>query len=204
LWHGVRGRAAVIACVIVVDAICVSAGNNRQRAEWMRYVNARWGFCVDYPAQWRATKLTDGSGVMLYPYPGADLKNGPYISINGLRDQPDVDNANVVLDDSPPLDLDGNFNRALDSLRQYDHASDIRVLEKRAFQFQGFAALSTSIQYRATPNGTDVANETLWINREYIIFTATLFGRPQQVRKLEPVYHDIVRHRFKLDCGATK
>jgi hypothetical protein len=83
---------------------------------WTHYRDARWGFCVDYPANWKASELPDGSGVTLYAYPGSDSSNGPYISISGLPDQPDVDNANIVLDDSPPLNLEGNFSRALDSL----------------------------------------------------------------------------------------
>lgn len=203
---GRRGKvcAAICACAIVLAAGATGANRGPQSASWTRYTNTRWGFCVDYPSRWNARVLTDGSGVTLYPYSGEDSSNGPYISITGLPDQPDVDNANIVLDDSPPLNLTGNFSRALDGLREYDHASDIRVLGKRTLQFQGFDALSTSIRYRMAPDGTEVANETLWINREYIIFTATLLASPQHVRDLEPAYQEIMQRRFKLDCGATK
>jgi hypothetical protein len=49
--------------------------------------------------------------------------------------------------DSPPLDLKGNFAGMLQNLRECGHASDIRVVAKRAFEFQGFDALRTSILY---------------------------------------------------------
>jgi hypothetical protein len=153
------------------------------------------------PARWKAIALTDGSGVTLHPDAAADPGSGPYISISGLPDQPDVDNANIVLDDSPPLSLKGNFSRALESLREYDRASDIRVLEKRTLEFQGFDALNTSIRYRRAANSTELADDTLWINKEYIIFTAALIGRPRQVHELEPIYQEIVKHRFRLECN---
>lgn len=203
-WERSRFHAAVIACAIAVGAAGASAGNNQRRAEWTHYRNARWAFCVDYPAGWKATVLTDGSGVTLHPDPEADPGSRPYISISGLPDQPDVDNANVVLDDSPPLNLEGNFARSMESLREYERASDIRVLEKRKLEFQGFDALSTSIRYRTPGNGGELADETPWINKEYIIFTLTLLGRPRQVRELKPIYRDILRHRFNLECGAGR
>ena len=195
-----RLRGSMLACAIALGA-GFSAANQGPRVEWTHYANARWGFCVDYPSGWKAIALTDGSGVTLHPYAAADRGGGPYISISGLPDQPPVDNANIVLDDSPPLNLAGNFSRALDSLKQYDHASHIHVLEKRPLQFEGFDALSTSIRYRTATHGTDVANKTLWINKEYIIFTATLLGAPQEVHELEPMYHEIVKHRFRLECS---
>jgi hypothetical protein len=202
-YRRVKARGWILGCAIVLAA-GLSAANGRQRAAWTHYKNARWGFCVDYPAQWEAKELTDGSGVTLYPDRDADTSGGPYISVSGLPDQPDIDNANIVLDDSPPLNLDGNFTRALDSLREYDHASDIRVLAKRTLEFQGYDALRTSIRYRTAPKGRELADETFWINKEYIIFTATLLGPPAQVRKLESVYRDMVMHRFQLVCAAAR
>ncbi|MGH9738919.1 MAG: hypothetical protein ACRD4X_10070 [Candidatus Acidiferrales bacterium] len=202
--HGTRGKAGgfILACAIMFAA-SISAGNNRQPDEWTHYVNARWGFCVDYPASWRASEATDKLGVTLYPRPGESSRHGPYVSISGIPDQPDVDNANIVLDDSPPLDLEGNLTRRLSSLREYDHASDIRVLEKRKLAFQGYDALSTKFQYLEGPGASPWLSDTLWINKEYIIFTASLFGRPEQVRELEPAYQDMVKHRFRLVCELS-
>ncbi|MGH9689468.1 MAG: hypothetical protein ACRD5K_20580, partial [Candidatus Acidiferrales bacterium] len=193
----------ILACAIAFGA-GVSAGNNHHREKWTRYVNARWGFCVDYPKDWKAEFGTDGSGIELHPYPAQDPSKATYISIGGLPDQPDVDNANIVLDDSPPLDLEGNLTRTLEGLREYNHASGIRVLQKRQLGFHGYNALSTKIGYRTPPNDTEWIDETLWINKEYIIFTATLLGQPEQVRRLEPVYRDIITHRFQLVCPARR
>lgn len=201
-------HAAVMAFVVVVGALGVSAAKNQPQVDWTHYVNARWGFCVDYPAQWKANVLGDGSGVRLYPDTSADPNRGPSVSISALPDQPDVDNANIVLDDSPPLDLEGNFARTLENVRMYDHASNVRVLEKRRLEFQGFEALKTKFVYwvgaRHRAGAVEWADETLWINKEYIIFTATLFGQPNEVRGLEPDYRDIVTHRFRLVCPAAR
>ncbi len=194
---------AIFALVIVLGTAAMSATGQPRSAEWTHYRNGRWAFCVDYPAQWEANELKDGSGVMLYPDRNADPDSGPYVSISAVLDQPDFDNSGVVFDDSPPPNLEGNFARMLQNLRVYDHASDIRVLEKRALEFQNFDALRTSIGYR-TVNGADLADETLWINREYVIVTATLLGQPDRVRKLESVYRDIVMHRFQLVCPAKR
>jgi hypothetical protein len=197
----VRGR--ILGCAIVLAA-GLSVANGSQRAGWTHYKNARWGFCVEYPATWKASVLADGSGVMLYPSAAAKENSGPYVSISAVLDQPDFDNAGVVFDDSPPLDLKGNFARMLQNLRVYDHASDIRVLEKGTLEFQGYDALRTSIRYRAAPNGAELADDTFWINREYVIFTAILLGQPEQVREFEPVYREIVKHRFQLVCGGKQ
>lgn len=197
-------RGAILACAIIVGATlpAAQARQRAKRANWTRYTSTRWGFCVDYPAAWKASEPKDGSGVILYPRARADARNGPYISISGVPDQPqDSDNANIVFDDSPPLDLEGNLARSLDSLREYDHASQIRVLEKRKLEFQGYEALRTKVEYREGPDAAPRSSETLWINKEYIIFTASLFGRPEQVRELEPAYRDIVKHRFRLVCS---
>lgn len=201
-------HAALMAFVVVAGAAGVSASKNHPQARWTHYVNARWGFCVDYPARWKAHVLEDGSGVRLYRDKSADPSRGPSLSISALPDQPDVDNANIVLDDSPPLDLEGNFARTLESLRKYGHALDIRVLEKRQLEFQGYAALKTKFVYQAgarhQPAAAQWVDETLWVNKEYIIFTATLSGQSDKVRRLEPVYRDIVMHRFQLVCPAGR
>jgi hypothetical protein len=203
-------HAVLIACAIALSYAGVSARGPVKAPKWTHYVNARWGFCVDYPAVWKASEPKDGSCIDLYPYPGENSGSTTYISISGVPDQPDIGNANIVLDDSPPLDLEGNFARTIESLREYDHASDIRVLEKRKLEFQGYDALRTKFLYRnraisqAGAGVTQWANETLWINKEYVIFTATLFGQPDQVRRLEPVYRDIVMHRFHLVCPAKR
>lgn len=190
--------------LIAICVVGVAAGNQWPRAAWTHYVNARWGFCVDYPAAWRASEQSDGSGVTLYPKNGADSKSDSYISIAGVPDQPDFDNANVVLDDSPPMDLEGNVTRVLGNLREYGHATDIRVFEKRKLTFQGYGALSTKYQYRNGRDGSLWLSDTLWINKEYIIITASLLGRPGEVRDLEPLYQDIVKHRFRLECGGKR
>lgn len=206
-WAALLASATVLACVLVAGAAGVSAGKNRPQAGWTHYVNARWGFCVDYPARWKDSVLKDGSGVTLYPDAGSGPSSGPSMSISALPDLPDVDNANIVLDDSPVLDLEGNFARTLDNLRQYGHASDIRVLEKRRLEFQGYDALRTKFVYQAGGDqaaATQWADETFWINKEYVIFTAILFGHPDEVRRLEPVYRDIVMHRFQLACAAKR
>ncbi|MGA9884660.1 MAG: hypothetical protein WBQ34_13160 [Candidatus Acidiferrales bacterium] len=200
---GAKAGVFILACAIAFGA-GVSTGRTHHREKWTHYVNARWGFCVDYPAAWKATEAADKSGVTLHPRPGENSSHGPYISVTGVSDQPDVDNANIVLDDSPPLDLEGNFARSLGSLREYDHASDIRVLENRKLEFQGYAALSTKFQYRDDPDATLRSSDIFWINKEYIIFTATLLGQPEQVRRLEPVYRDIITHRFQLVCPARR
>jgi hypothetical protein len=99
------------------------------------------------------------------------------------------------------------FARTLDNLREYGHASDIRVLEKRRLEFQGYDALKTKFVYQTGGDqaaATQWADETFWINKEYVIFTAVLFGQPDQVRRLEAVYQDIVTHRFQLDCPAKR
>jgi hypothetical protein len=45
----------------------VSAAGNEERA-WKIYTNARFGFSVHYPEQWRlGNPLPDGTGVTLYP-----------------------------------------------------------------------------------------------------------------------------------------
>lgn len=206
-----RGRpgvcAAILACLIVAGASGVSAGTHRRKAGWTHYANARWGFCVDYPARWKASALKDGSGVTLYPDPGAGSSSGPSISISALPDLPDVDNANIVLDDSPVLDLEGNFARTLENLRRYGHASDIRVLGKRRLEFQGYDALRTKFVYQTggdRAGATRWADETFWINKEYVIFSAILFGHPDEIRRLAPVYRDIVMHRFQLVCPAKR
>lgn len=199
-----RLASLMLACAIGLGAPTMAARNGPDRQEWTHYKNARWGFCVDYPAAWRASEPSDGSGVTLYPKNGADSKSDPYISITGVPDQPDFDNSNVVLDDSPPMDLEGNLARVLGNLRDYDHASDIRVLEKRKLTFQGFDALSTNVRYRTSTSGGDWTDETLWINDEYIIFAATVFGRPDEVSKLEPVYQEIVKRRFRLECNEKR
>jgi hypothetical protein len=208
LFRGrLRVHAAILACLIASGSAGVSAGTHRREAGWTHYANARWGFCVDYPARWKASVLKDGSGVTLYPDTSADPSSGPSVSISALPDLPDVDNANIVLDDSPVLDLDGNFARTLDNLREYGHASDIRVLEKRRLEFQGYDALKTKFVYQTGGDqaaATQWADETFWINKEYVIFTAVLFGQPDQVRRFEPVYQDIVTHRFQLDCPAKR
>jgi hypothetical protein len=193
-----------LVCAIALSVATVAVGNRPNRRHWSHYANARWKFCVDYPSAWTATELQDGSGITLYPHADADSSSSPYLSISGVPDQPDVDNANIVFDDSPPLDLDGNFTRSLESLREYGHASGIRVLEKRPLKFQGFDALRTRIRYRTASNGEQLADDTFWINREYVIFTAVLFGTPRQVRALEPVYRDIVMQRFQLVCSAKR
>lgn len=205
-WTGVNTLAAVLFCALVLGTCGLSPANNRSQPQpaWTRYVNARWGFCVEYPTQWRAIPLSDGSGVTLYPRPSSDPASGPYLSISGLPDQPDIDNANIVLDDSPPPDLEGNFARSLENLRQYDHASEIRVLSKRKLGFQGYPALRTKFQYRTGTDEAPWAEETLWINKEYTIFTATLFGHQDELRRLNPVYEEILRHRFHLVCAANK
>ena len=164
-------------------------------------MNARWGFCVDYPGSWKASEPPDGSGIDVYPYATEKPSSATYISIRGLPDQPTIDNANVVLDDSPPLNLEGKFTRTLGSLREYDHASDMRVIEKGKLEFQGYDARKTKLEYRGGPNATLWSSETLWVNNRYIIFTASLFGRPEQIRDLDPVYQDILKHRFQLVCG---
>ena len=203
-----RAYAAILVWLFVAGAAGASAGTHRRQAGWTHYANARWGFCVDYPARWKAKALTDGSGVTLYPDTSADASSGPSVSISALPDLPDVDNANIVLDDSPVLDLEGNFARTLDNLREYGHASDIRVLEKRRLEFQGYDALRTKFVYQAgsgdQAGATRWADETFWVNKEYVIFSAVLFGRPDQVRRLEPVYRDIVMHRFQLVCPAGR
>ena len=193
-----------LVCAVALVTCGASSGNNRPAAAWTHYVNSRWGFCVDYPTPWKASPLTDGSGVTLYPPASTDPNRGPYISIGGLPDQPDIGNANIVLDDSPPLDLEGNFARTLETLHEYDHASEIRVLQKRKLQFQEYPALRTKFQYRTAPDGSQWLDESLWINKEYIIFTARIFGPPDEVRSLEPVYQEIVNHRFRLVCGTSK
>ncbi len=198
-----KAHGLILACAVAVGG-GFSVAKTGQLPGWTHYVNARWGFCIDYPSGWKGSEAKDGSGVMLYPYPSRGPNSGPYISISGTPDQPDVDNANVVLDDSPPLDLEGNFRRALENLRKYDHASDIRVLERRTLEFQGYEALSTKFLYETGSNATQVADETLWINREYIIFTATLWGTPRQVDALKAAYREIVEHRFKLICGGKR
>jgi len=198
-----RGGLAVL-CAMVLGVATTGAGNRLNRKHWSHYRNTRWGFCVDYPADWKSSELQDGSGVTLYPRAHGNSTNGPYFSISGVPDQPDVDNANIVLDDSPPLDLDGNFARSLESLREYDHASDIRVLGNRRLKFQGFDALRTRIRYRTPPDRKELADDTFWVNKEYVIFTAILFGPSRQVRELEPVYRDIVMHRFQLVCPAGR
>lgn len=194
----------ILAFAIVLRATAISAGGTKQSAQWSHCRNARWGFCVDYPASWKASEAKDGSGIKLYPRANEKASSATYISIGGLPDQPDVGNANIVLDDSPPLDLEGNFMRALDGLREYDHATDIRVLEKRKLAFQGYGALSTKYEYRRGADATLWQSDTIWINKEYIIFTATLFGRPEELRNLEPVYQDIVKHHFRLVCAEAQ
>jgi hypothetical protein len=202
---GARVRAGALGCAIALASVAMAAGSKPGRSGWKHYVNARWGFCVDYPKEWKAKFGTDGSGIELHPFPAEDPGRATYISIGGLPDQPqDIDNANIVLDDSPPLDLEGNFARTLGALREYDHASAIRVLEKRKLEFQGYDALETKYLYEAGPSATEWQDQTLWINKEYIIFTASLIGRPEQVRRLEPIYREMVMHRFRLACPAKR
>jgi hypothetical protein len=195
---------SIFAFAVTLCASAISAGSAKRSAQWTRYANARWGFCVDYPASWKASEQADGSGVNLYPHPAEKSSGAAYISISGVPDQPDIDNANVVLDDSPPLDLEENLMRVLGNLREYDHASDIRVIDKRKLTFQSYQALSTKYQYRSGPGATPWLSDTLWINKEYVIFTASLLGRPEEVRELEPEYQEIVKHRFQLVCGGTR
>ena len=204
VWRSWNIRATTLSWAIMLGAACVSAGGNRRSNEWRHYGNARWGFCLDYPADWNADEAKDGFGASLHP-PASEHPGAAYISISAIPDEPqDLDNENVVLDDTPAPNLEQNFANELERLREYGHVSDIRVLEKRKLQFQGYEALRTKFYYRAEPNASRRSDETLWINKRYLIFAASLIGKPDEVRVLEPTYRQIVKHRLRLACGAGR
>lgn len=198
-------HVSMLVCAIALSCIGASDANGRSPTTWTRFANAQWGFCVEYPSTWKAEALADGSGVNLYPFPTEEPSDATSIEISGLPNQPrDMDNPLIVYDDSPPLTLQENFKRFVRSLREYDHASDIHVRRKREATFQGNPALDTTVQYIAPPDQAHWVQKTLWVNKdEAIIFTASLVGRPEQVRELDPIYNEVVHHRFQLACGPS-
>lgn len=199
-------HVSMLVCAIALSCTGALAGSGAARKPWAKFVNSRWSFCVEYPPTWKAVALTDGSGVNLYPFPKKDPNNATNIEISALPNQPrDMDNPLIVYDDSPPLTLQENFNLAVRSLREYDHASDTRVLRKREVTFHGYPALDTTVQYIAPPNEAHWVQKTLWVNKDdAVIFTASLVGSPAQVRDLDPIFKEIVHHRFRLVCGPRQ
>jgi hypothetical protein len=59
--------ASVMSADVTTQAIFATASENQDRA-WKGYTNARFGFSIRYPENWRlGNPLPDGVGVTLYP-----------------------------------------------------------------------------------------------------------------------------------------
>ena len=196
-------KVFVAACCPFVLS-CYSGAGQTSTNPWKNYRNARWGFCLDYPAGWKASLGTDGSGIGLVPPRGSGE-----VRIGGLPDQPQgLDNSATTSDElnhAPPMTLEQNFAASLSALREYEHASDIVVLKKRVLKFQGYGALDTTIQYRAGSEGASATwiERTTFIDKDQVIFTADLKASPGRFRQLEPMFNEITFHRLKLVCPDT-
>ena len=174
--------------------------NNDSR--FIHYRNARWGFCLKYPVTWKSIISRDNSGITLYPPSQVTMHYKiSRIEIGGLPDQPqDIDNPAKVGGISSPLTLQQNFARSLKALREYGRAWRIRILKKQSMQFHGYPALATTIKYLIAPGPTQRIEKRLWVNKDNIIFTATLYTTPVKFRQILFVYNVLITHGFRLNC----
>lgn len=104
------------------------------------------------------------------------------------------------------MTLEQNFTVSLSGLRDYWHASDIVVLKKHALRFEGYPALDTTIQYREGQGAglNTWIERTIFINKDEVIFTADLKAPARRFQKLGPIFTEIIFHRLKLVCPATR
>lgn len=198
-------RILLKTCSAFVLVCSVGFGNTRTPGRICKhYRNIRWGFCLDYPASWKARFGTDGSGILLVTRRSGEVR------IGGLPDQPqDLDDPSVSIDrlnHAPPTTLEQNFTWSLSALREYGHASDIEVLKKDAIKFHDYPALDTTIRFheRSDPALVTRIERTIFINKDDVIFTADLKVRQDRFRQLESVFTDIIFHRLKLDCASGR
>jgi hypothetical protein len=204
-----RSKLVRLICKTFIGACCFFvlscyAAGQTSTGPWKNYRNPRWGFCLDYPADWKARFGTDDSGIGLVPPRGSGE-----LRIGGLPDQPrGLDNSATTIEElnhAPPMTLEQNFAVSLSALREYGHASDIVVLEKRALKFQGYRILDTTIEYRVGSEGASATwiERTTFIDKDEVIFTADLKAPAGRFRQLEPVFNEITFHRMRLVCPAT-
>ena len=58
----------MVALQVTVSGVCAADSPSPGRTGWKSYVNARFGFSVEYPENWRlGDPLPGGTGVALYP-----------------------------------------------------------------------------------------------------------------------------------------
>src|SRR5487761_1691846 len=196
---------AVLMAGLTIGSSSGTPGNQAQKRNWRFYKNARWDFCIRYPATWKSIVPTDGSGIELYPQGSFKAERADYIEVGALPNQrQNIGNPSAIADNSSPLELGQIFARSLDGLREYQGASDIRVVKKLSVRYQGYSAQETVIRYHSRPRGTRWIQRTLWVNRDEVIFAVTLRARSTTYRELLPYFMQLVRHGLRITCPGSR
>ena len=107
------------------------------------YRNARWGFCVNYPGNWRAEEGTDKGGASIY---APEQNNAVSIAAGALRNQPRW-TLTGDLEDERPMTLEDNVQAFLKASNQIGE-SQAEVVTNRPVSLDGTPAREVTVVYR--------------------------------------------------------
>lgn len=177
---------------LVMLLLAVSYAPQSGQTKWKHYRNARWGFCLSYPAGWQTDEGFDKAGIAMYPPQNRPAGSESSISVGALP--------NNRLARGRFNTLDESFSDELDVLREQG-AAEIDVIEKKQVAVKGLVGLQTRIRYREPDTGVLWVEERIAIRTpDEVIHGFELKCHPEEVAALEPVFNSIVFDRFTFEC----
>ncbi|MFL6544530.1 MAG: hypothetical protein ACJ8LM_05020, partial [Candidatus Udaeobacter sp.] len=113
----------------------------KPETSWKLYRNKQWGYCVSYPSRWLKGEAFEGSGIFVETGLKKHSRPVAAIDIGAFRNAPE-DRRQPT-----PISLIKNFQLHVEGLKKFQRAEHLEILEKRAMDLSGNAALFTKDRY---------------------------------------------------------
>jgi len=100
--------------------------------------------------------------------------------------------------------LEEDFQVGLQSLKEYEGAVEIKVIEKHQASLSGVPALTTTVTYKDSKSGQEwLSRDVTAIDEGQIVYFIELKCDPRDKKLLLPIFEQIARS-FKISCRGSR